>query len=121
MSVQENKEFARQYFSADANQVRKDIESGQDTFHAPELMVHTTMGDMDYGGWMAFMNSVVSAFPDCKYNPEDIIAEGDKVVVRYTLTGTHEGDFQGIPATGKKFKIEGLYPWMKLPYLKRIF
>ena len=108
MSIEENKEIARRYLSVDANQIRKDIESGQDEFHAPELMVHTPMGDMNYEGYMASMNAVVSAFPDCKYNPEDVIAEGDKVVVRYTLTGTHRGDFQGIPATGKSFKIEGI-------------
>jgi len=43
-----------------------------------------------------------SAFPDFKATIEDMVAEGDKVVVRMTWTGTHQGDFMGIPATGKR-------------------
>jgi len=43
-------------------------------------------------------------FPDLILDIQDIIAKGDKVIVRSINTGTHEGDFQGIPATGRKVK-----------------
>ena len=47
-----------------------------------------------------------NAFPDFKATIEDIIAEGDKVVIRMTWNGTHTGgEFMGIPATGKKVSI----------------
>jgi steroid delta-isomerase-like uncharacterized protein len=46
-----------------------------------------------------------SAFPDFKATIEDIIAEGDKVVIRMTWSGTHKGEFMGIPATGKRVSI----------------
>jgi predicted ester cyclase len=47
-----------------------------------------------------------SAFPDFKATIEDILAEGDKVVIRMTWSGTQTGDeFMGIPATGKKVSI----------------
>jgi predicted ester cyclase len=45
---------------------------------------------------------LASAFPDNHFTIEDIIAEGDKVVWRYSATGTHKGDFMGIPASGKQ-------------------
>jgi predicted ester cyclase len=41
-----------------------------------------------------------TAFPDWQYTIEDLITEGDKVVARITVQGTHQGNFLGIPATG---------------------
>jgi steroid delta-isomerase-like uncharacterized protein len=46
----------------------------------------------------------LTAFPDMKMHVEDIIAKGDKVVARLSYSGTHKGNFMGIPATGKKVK-----------------
>jgi steroid delta-isomerase-like uncharacterized protein len=43
-----------------------------------------------------------SAFPDFKATIDDVLAEGDKVVIRMTWSGTHKGEFMGIPATGKR-------------------
>jgi steroid delta-isomerase-like uncharacterized protein len=49
-----------------------------------------------------------AAFPDGRTTIDDIIAEGDKVVVRATMKGTHKGEFMGIPATGKQVTISGI-------------
>ena len=49
-----------------------------------------------------------SAIPDLKMVVEDMIAEGDKVVLRYTLEGTHEGELFGIPPTGKQLSVKGI-------------
>jgi steroid delta-isomerase-like uncharacterized protein len=45
--------------------------------------------------------ALLVAFPDLHLTVEDIIAEGDKVVVRNTVTGTHRGEYMGLPPTGK--------------------
>jgi len=45
---------------------------------------------------------LLHAFPDLDVHVEDVIAEGDKLVCRNTVTGTHEGDFMGIAPTGKR-------------------
>lgn len=49
------------------------------------------------------------AFPDVHvvFDDDDMVGEGDKVAVRYTIHGTHQGDFMGIPATGKKVAFTG--------------
>ena len=49
-----------------------------------------------------------TAFPDLHFTIEDQIAEGDKVTTRYTLTGTHTGEFMGIPPTGKQVTVTGM-------------
>ena len=52
---------------------------------------------------------VRAAFPDTWITVEDMVAEADKVVTRYVFTGTHKGEFWGIPATGRPVKIQGIW------------
>jgi len=59
----------------------------------------------DRAGLHDFVKLVRSAFPDLETTVDDIIAEGDRLAVRSTFRGTHEGDFMGIPATGKKVEV----------------
>lgn len=49
-----------------------------------------------------------TAFPDVQMTIEDQVAEGDRVVTRYSARGTHEGDFAGMPATGKQVTGTGI-------------
>ena len=49
-----------------------------------------------------------NAFPDVEFKIDDQIAEGDKVVMHFTITGTHKGEFQGIKPTGKSIKMTGI-------------
>jgi steroid delta-isomerase-like uncharacterized protein len=46
-----------------------------------------------------------SAFPDNHFTIDDMIVEGDKVAVRYTVTGTHKGEYMGAPPTNKKIRM----------------
>jgi steroid delta-isomerase-like uncharacterized protein len=56
----------------------------------------------DRDGLHDFVKQVRSAFPDLEATIDDIVTEGDRVAVRSIVRGTHEGDFMGIAATGKK-------------------
>jgi predicted ester cyclase len=47
-----------------------------------------------------------AAFPDLRMEPQDIIVSGDKVVARVRATGTHQGAFMGMPATGKSADVQ---------------
>lgn len=57
-------------------------------------------------GVVSFFRMQMSAFPDLRMDPEDIIADGDKVVARVRLTGTQEGTFQDLPPTGKRVDVQ---------------
>jgi steroid delta-isomerase-like uncharacterized protein len=49
-----------------------------------------------------------SAVPDLTYTVEDQVEEGDKVVTRYTATGTHQGEFFGVAPSGKRIEMSGI-------------
>jgi steroid delta-isomerase-like uncharacterized protein len=49
-----------------------------------------------------------AAFPDLRWTVEDMVAEGDTVAVRYTMTGTHQGTFAGVAATGTAVRGESM-------------
>lgn len=49
-----------------------------------------------------------ATFPDARISIESLVAEGDTVVKRFTMRGTHAGDFNGVPPTGKQITLEGI-------------
>ena len=57
-------------------------------------------------GVKQFFHMNRAAFPDLRMDAEDVVASGDKVVVRVRLTGTNQGAFMGMPATGKRVNVQ---------------
>jgi steroid delta-isomerase-like uncharacterized protein len=80
-----------------------------DDIFARDFINHTPFGEM-HGpeGAKQFVTRLRTAFPDLHVTVEDQIAEGDKVATLWTARGTHQGKFQGIPATGKQMKVRGI-------------
>ena len=60
----------------------------------------------DRDGVIAFFRMFTAAFPDLRMNPDDILVDGDKAVARVTATGTHQGEFMGMPATGRAIDVQ---------------
>ncbi len=87
MSPEENKAFIRRYFEA---------LSGKDK---PAAVVNRYVSDEELKHHIAQFETT---FPGYQLTAEEMIAEGDKVVVRSTFRGTHKGDLMGIPPTGKQ-------------------
>lgn len=52
--------------------------------------------------------SFIRAFPDLHFTVEDMVAENDKVVAFWNISGTHKGEFRGIAPTGKKVSVDGI-------------
>jgi steroid delta-isomerase-like uncharacterized protein len=81
-----------------------------DEIVAADLITHSQLPNVPAGregGKMVHQGSI-SAFPDGKTTTDDLIAEGDKVVERFTFVGTHKGEFMGIPASGKQIRVTGM-------------
>jgi steroid delta-isomerase-like uncharacterized protein len=57
-------------------------------------------------GVLEFFRMYRQGFPDLRMEPQDILVSGDKVVTRVQATGTHQGEFLGIPATGKGIDVQ---------------
>ena len=57
-------------------------------------------------GVLEFFRIQRAAFPDMRLEPEDVLVDGDKVVARARMTGTHEGELLGMPATGKSVDVQ---------------
>jgi steroid delta-isomerase-like uncharacterized protein len=57
-------------------------------------------------GVLEYFRLLLSAFPDLRMDVEDLIAGDDKAVARVRATGTHEGEFMGVPATGKQMTMQ---------------
>jgi steroid delta-isomerase-like uncharacterized protein len=106
MSTDENKEATRRIFEEVLNKgnlaLVDELVSSDNVLYAPTGPVHGSEG------YKQFVNMYLSAFPDLQFTIEDLIAEGDKVVTRYTARGTHRGDLQGIPPTGKQVTVTGI-------------
>ena len=103
--LEKNKELARQFFEQIWNQ---GDESAIDRFIAedaagndPKFGVGRESFRLQWRKWRA-------AFPDINFAVEEIVAEGDTVVTRWRLTGTHLGEYLGKEATGNKVDVDGV-------------
>lgn len=65
-------------------------------------------GPLNNDGWSGFMAAFTTGFPDARITIESCIVEGNSVSARWTLTGRHQGEFQGIPATGRRVQFTGI-------------
>lgn len=57
-------------------------------------------------GVLGFFRIQRAAFPDLRMDPEDVLVDGDKVVARVRMTGTHEGELMGMPPTGRNVDVQ---------------
>lgn len=102
MTTEQNKSIVRK--SAELINAR-DLD-GAFAHFSPSFVDHAVRPGMPPGieGTRLFFNMLFTAFPDLHATIQDIIAEGDKVVLRMTCEGTHQGMFMGAPPTGKRVK-----------------
>ncbi|MDX1412351.1 MAG: ester cyclase [Nitrospirales bacterium] len=107
MSIEENKNIVRRYQQIyNSNQLDELTEVVAEDTLTPKIM--PGFGEGLEGGRNIHRTTLIG-MPDWHTQIDDLIAEGDKVVARITMTGTHTGDFYGIPATGVRVEFTGIY------------
>ena len=108
MSIEENKRVVQRAFDS-MSEGREVFEAEHDDIYSPDLIGHFSgMPPVDIAMHRAFGLATYDAFSDLKRPVEDLVAEGAKVVARWTSVGTHDGPFQGIPATGETVTTSGI-------------
>jgi steroid delta-isomerase-like uncharacterized protein len=108
-SVDENKALVRRLFEKGMNE--------QDDSVVDEVLsagfVNHDMPAPSPGpeGFRQVLGMFRAAFPDMKVNLEEVLGDGDKVVTRGAFTGTHKGEFMGVPASGASINIKFIDVW----------
>jgi steroid delta-isomerase-like uncharacterized protein len=103
---EENKDLAQRSWDI-VNQRNPDL---IEEFYPPDFVWHEP--DQDLRGYeqaKQFVSTFFKALPDINISIDDVIAEGDKVVTRYTIRGTHQGETEEFgPPTGRQMELEGI-------------
>lgn len=104
----ENKAVVRRYFDEIWNKRNTAV---IDELFAPNYVNHDPSGP-DFGRGPECIRRMTSfylaAFPDTRFTIDEQIAEGDKVLTRWTVRGTHQGDLRGLAPTGRKVTFMGM-------------
>ena len=98
-SPEQNKQVIRQVFESYNQQ---DMEKAEKLYSPKHIFHFPGAPPMDWNSHKQFIVGLSKAFPDLHFKVEDILTEGDKVAYRLTVSGTHKGEFQGIPPTDRK-------------------
>lgn len=107
MSIEDNKKIVRRYQEIyNSNHLGSLNEVVSENLLTPRIMPGIPSG---IEGAKAAHQIMLTGFPDYQTVINDLIAESDRVVARITMSGTHTGNFMGVPATGKWVEFTGIY------------
>lgn len=105
MTLEQNKAIVRRFYEA----INRRNLTALDELATPDFVDHdpsNPRGDLE--GARQFFQAFSAAFPDARFDVEDLLAEGDKVVARFVVSGTQRGEFMGLPPTGRSFRASGI-------------
>jgi steroid delta-isomerase-like uncharacterized protein len=108
VSTEENKALVRRFFEEGWNAGNLDV---FDEIDVPDYVLHDPSVHEEVRGVEGikrFASMYLRAFPDLHFTVEDQIAEGDKVVTRWTSSATHRGELMGIPPTSNRTGVSGI-------------
>ena len=107
MSDSNNVEFMNkfvEFINSASERLAHELVSPEAVFHVPgrpEPMIGPA-------GYLAIVGMMRGGFPDVQWTAEELICEGDRVAARFTMRGTHRGQFMGVPPTEKPVTVQAL-------------
>ena len=107
MSVEHNKAVVRRYYDEVLNQGHLSV---LDDIAADNYLENDPLPGQGHGlaDFKARASTLLTAFSPCTFSIEDVVAEGDRVVVRWRSSGNHSGEFLGMPPTNRDYTIAGI-------------
>jgi predicted ester cyclase len=109
MAVDENKAVVRRFNELTQEFFRGGDVNGLDEVCAPDIVFHGPGMPPDLAGMKQMVPAFRSAFPDMETVTEDLFADGDRVVDRVIVRGTHQGELMGIPPSGQRIEMEEIH------------
>lgn len=105
-NFQENKKIARTFFESFSKGDYAGVEKLLDKSYKLHIPVKSTPQNVNDS--ISLMKEYKEGFKDLSFKIENQIAEGDMVITRFSVSGTHNGTFQGIKPTNKKINVTGI-------------
>ena len=108
MSTEANKTLVRRLVEEGINQANESVFLD---LLSPDVVDHYARPGLPPGraGWNLYRKLFRAAFPTGRWEIEDIVAEGDLIAARASFTGTHQGEFLGVPPTGRQVTVSAIH------------
>jgi steroid delta-isomerase-like uncharacterized protein len=107
MTLEANKRVMRrftEFINTASEKLAAELVAPEATFHVPGRS-EPLRGP---AGYLAIIATMREGFPDIQWTLEDMVTEGDKVAARFTMRGTHQGTFFGVPPTEKPIVVQSM-------------
>jgi steroid delta-isomerase-like uncharacterized protein len=106
LAIFENKAAARSYYEQVLNHGNM---SAAEAIFAPDIQFHYPLGTLSGADSVKdYLAAFRTAFPDVHFTVADLVAEGNSVAARWTLTGTQTGELRGRAPTGQRVSVSGI-------------
>jgi steroid delta-isomerase-like uncharacterized protein len=105
MSAEQNKSIVRRWIENGWNRHNVSL---IDDLYTPTVVQYDPAEVKGSAALKQYVTAFLTALPDLQFTIEDLLAEGDKVVWRFSSRGTHQGPLMGIPATGRTATVTGM-------------
>lgn len=108
MSLERHKEIVRELYAVSTGSLDQWLGVHEKYFDRREILHLPGQEPLDWEGHHALDHQLYAAFTDFRLELEDLVAEGDRAVARFSFSGTHTGEYHGIPASGNVIRSSGV-------------